>query len=167
MSALSPEYEQMRDDLAGWFEDGHGYDDPVYAKLPGAVTVGRDTAYAWEVRAGFIGASFVSCRGLALVVRRGLRECEGVYRVDVYEPRIERVLPAPTEWAGRLKYAPRVAGFAYSHNPDTSSLQPASIAQFRAMNTSLGEGILQPAPRGEIANWVRQYEQIDPAMLVD
>ena len=163
MRVFSPEYRQMRENLAAWFADSNQFSDPVYAKPAGFA--GREVDSTWEVRAGFIGADFVSCNGLAVVLRKGLAARDGIYRVDVYEPASERALPSPTEWAGRIEYAPESAGFTFSYHPDAIPDKSVSAAQFQATDISLRPGVLHPASHESIVEWKNDYERINVAEL--
>lgn len=164
MGHISPEYGYLRQDLAAWFADrqwqfADQQAEPVYA---GPISSGSVDRYgpAWEIRAGTIGDEYLSCSGLAVVVRRGMQEQDGVYRVDVYDlqPAMRDRLPAPDDRAARLFYGPTVAGLAESRYPDAPPDRKLSTKQFKTMQLLMQH--LSPYNRDTVASWAQAYERL-------
>jgi hypothetical protein len=156
---VSPEYHNLRDHLDELFASGKG--NVVRAKELGAAT---DVAAenAWEIRAGIVGMGegALGCQGLAIVLRKGLGERDGVYRADIYDPDTRSILPPPDVTAGRVHYAPAVAGMRFSINPDAPPKLPLHDVQFNTMSQLLQRNLLESVPEADLASWAVAYESL-------
>lgn len=159
-ASVSSEYAGLRDRLHDWFEMPANPEAGIVLAVRTSAD-SKEGIAMWETRAGFVGDGSLSCSGLAVIVRRGLIQREGIYRVDVYEPQGQRLLPGATQMAGRIEYAPAKAGFTYSTSPDAAPTSEVYDQQFKIMHHLLDFINRDPASAEQVRAWVDSYEEVN------